>query len=105
MTARGGAAALEAARGRISMPCDNGYQQRETVRLPLRQILAESHIAAIAIAVLLLRSFESGVHGLGAPLFVVVEFFVSVVAIGGIPYGSGTTLGEWLPLIPSFASL
>jgi hypothetical protein len=104
MTARGGAAALEAARRRISMPCDNGYQQRETVRLPLRQILAESHIAAIAIAVLLLRSFESGVHGLGAPLFVVVEFFVSVVAIGGIPYGSGTTLGEWLPffLQPGF---
>jgi hypothetical protein len=90
---------------RISMPCDNGYQQRETVRLPLRQILAESHIAAIAVAVLLLRSFEFGVRGLGRPLVGVVYFLVNVVAIGGIPYRCGTALGEWLTLIPSFAYL
>ena len=88
------------------MPCDNGYQQREIVRLPLRQILAESHIAAIAIAVLLLRSFEFGVRGLGRPLFGVARFLVNVVAIGGIPYGSGNvSLFEWLTLVPSFGHL
>jgi hypothetical protein len=75
------------------------------VKPSLREILANSHVATVAIAVLLLRSCDSGVRGLGRPLFRAVDFLVNVVAIGGIPYGSSPTLGEWLALIPSFAYL
>jgi len=76
------------------------------VKPSIRRILADSHIAAVAIAVLLFRSFEFGIRSLGRPLFLVTGFLVDVVAVRGIPYGSGTfTLGEWLTLIPTFAYL
>jgi hypothetical protein len=61
-----------------------------------RQILVHSHIAAVAIAVLLVWSLDAGARALGRPLFRAVYFLINVVAIGGIPYGSGRfVLGEW----------
>ncbi len=69
-----------------------------------REILADSNVGAVAIAVLLIRSIESGVRGLGFLLFGLLDFVVSTVAIGGIPYGT-FTLGQWLLFIPQIANL
>ncbi len=64
--------------------------------LSLRQILVDSHIAAVAIAVLLVWSLDVGARALGRPLFGVINFLINAVAIGGIPYRSGTfVLSEW----------
>jgi hypothetical protein len=52
--------------------------------------LAESHIADVAIVVLLISSLNSGVRGIGLVLFPVLDFLVTAVAIRGIPSGSGT---------------
>jgi hypothetical protein len=60
------------------------------VRPTFRGVLADSHIAAVTIVVLLLRGLESGVEALQGPLFRCVDFLINVVAIRGIPYGSGT---------------
>ena len=73
------------------------------MKVPLRQLLGDSHIAAVAIAVLLLRSFELGVRSLGQPLFLLGGFFVNVVAVRDIPSGT-FTLGQWLTLMPDLLS-
>jgi hypothetical protein len=52
--------------------------------------LADSYIAAIAIAVLLIWSLDSGVRAIGPPILSTVDFLVTMVAIRGIPFGSGT---------------
>lgn len=71
-----------------------------------REVLDDSHVAAVAIAVLLLWSLDSGVRAFGRPLFLVANFLVNVVAVRGIPYGSGSfTFGESLTLIPSLEYL
>jgi hypothetical protein len=70
------------------------------VKAPIRQVLGDSHIAAVAIAVLLLRSFELGVQHLGQPLILIAGFLIHVVATRAIPYGS-FTFGQWLMLIPA----
>jgi len=76
------------------------------VRPTLREALADSHIAAVAIAVLLVWSLDSGVRALWPPLVRGAEFLVVVVAIRGIPYGSGNfTLGDWIMLVPTLAYL
>jgi hypothetical protein len=67
------------------------------VRPTVCQVLADSHIAAVAIAVLLLRSLESGVRILEHPFYRVVDFLINAVATRGIPSGSGTfTFIDWL---------
>jgi hypothetical protein len=70
------------------------------VRPTFRGVLADSHIAAVSIAVLLLRTLESGVKALQGPLFRCVDFLVTAVAIRGLPYGSGrfTLIDSVLPL-------
>ena len=65
----------------------------------MRRILGDSHIAAVAIAVLLLRSLEFGVRSLVQPAVSLGGFLIDVVAIRGIPYGSFTS-GQWLTLLP-----
>jgi hypothetical protein len=76
---------------------------REIVRPTLREVLADSHIAAVAIAVLLIWSLDSGVRAIGPPILSVVGFLVTVVAIRDIPYGFGTfSLGYWFSQIPTF---
>ena len=72
------------------------------MRPTLREVLADSHIAAVAIAVLLIWSLDAGVRAIGPQLLSAFGFLVTVVAIRGIPYGFGTfSLGYWLRLIPT----
>ena len=70
------------------------------MRPTFREVLADCHIAAVAIAVLLLWSLESGVRALEPLLFRGADFLVNVVAIRGIPHSSGTfTFDDWfIPL-------
>jgi hypothetical protein len=51
------------------------------VRPTLREVLANSHIAAVAIVVLLVWSVSSGVPAVGRPLLAVVSYFGQMVAI------------------------
>ena len=59
----------------------------------LREILAGSHIAAIAMAVLLLWSIDWGFRVLWSPLPRVATFLATAVAIRGIPYFPSTLTG------------
>jgi hypothetical protein len=54
-----------------------------------RQILAESRIPALTIAILIIWALDSGVRALNAPLFGIIDFVTNTVAIGGIPYHFG----------------
>ena len=56
----------------------------------LREILANSHIPAVAIAVLLLWSLNSGIQALESPLLRAAGFLFTAVAILDIPYVSST---------------
>ena len=69
-------------------------------------VLADSHIAAVAIVVLLMRSLDSGVRAIGPPLLPVVDFLITAVAIRGIPSGFGNFgFTYWLSQIPTFNHL
>jgi len=59
----------------------------------LREILADSHIAAVAIAVLLLWTLTLAAWAFRIPLYRATEFAVTAVAIPGIPYSSHTWTG------------
>jgi hypothetical protein len=73
------------------------------VRPTLRAILADSHIAAVAIVVLLIWSVDSGVRAIGPPILSVFSFLVTMVAIRNIPYGFGIfSLGSLLSQVPAF---
>jgi hypothetical protein len=61
---------------------------RTIVNPSLREVLAESHIAAVAIAVLLVWSLEWLLDALWIPFFRVGEFVINAIAILGIPYDS-----------------
>jgi len=70
------------------------------VKRSLREILADSHIAAVAIGVLLLWSLSSAAWAFRIPLYRAAEFAVTAVAILGIPYSSHAWTGaEQLMLI------
>lgn len=56
----------------------------------LRKTLAESHVAAIAVTVLLLWSIDSGFRCLWEPLSRAVSFLFTAVAILDIPYLSSS---------------
>lgn len=56
------------------------------VRTSLRQVLVDSHISAVAIAVLLLWALSSASRVLWEPLSRVADFLLTGVAIGGVPY-------------------
>ena len=72
------------------------------MRLTLREVLAGSHIAAVAIVLLLIRSLDSGFRAIGRPIFSVFDFLITLVAIRDIPYGFGThSLGYWLSQAPT----
>jgi hypothetical protein len=70
------------------------------VKSSLREILGESHIAAIAIAVLLVWSFDAFFWTLWLPLPRAASFLVSAVAIFGVPFDSFTP-GDRVTLIAS----
>jgi hypothetical protein len=64
------------------------------VKHRLRETLAESHISAIAIAVLLLWAINSAFVALRDPFFAVVNYFITAVAILGIPSSGPITLHD-----------
>jgi len=73
------------------------------VRLTLREVLADSHIAAVAIMLLLIRSLDSGFRAIGRPIFSLFDFLITLVAIRDIPYAFGPhSLGYWLSQAPTF---
>ncbi|MGH9513214.1 MAG: hypothetical protein ACRD2U_13865 [Terriglobales bacterium] len=55
---------------------------------PLRNILAESHIAAVAIAVLVFSSLDAGFRAFWGPLSAAATFLFTAIAIFDIPYFS-----------------
>jgi Zn-dependent protease with chaperone function len=63
------------------------------VKPSLREILANSHIPAVAIAVLLLWSLNWGFQALWSPLLRVGDFLFTAVAILKISYFSPTLTG------------
>ena len=72
----------------------------------LRQVLADSYVAAVAIVVLLVWALDSGVRAIGPPILSLVGFFVNTVAIRSIPYGTATfSLDYWLRQLPAFDHL
>lgn len=64
----------------------------------LREILADSHIAAVATAVLLLLSLREGIQALWNPLLRAAVFLSTAVAISGIPYIGPYTIVDRLML-------
>jgi hypothetical protein len=56
----------------------------------LRQILADSHVAAVTIALLLLWSFDGAIQALWEPASRAIEFLITAVAIFDIPSHSAT---------------
>ena len=78
----------------------------ENVKYSLRKILADSHVAAIAIAVLLFWSLDSAFRALLFPLFRAVTFLFTAVAILDIPYFSRTlTFIDSVTLLVTFSNL
>lgn len=75
---------------------------------PLLQVLAESHISAVAIAVLLLWSLDWGVRCLWTLVVPAADFVVTAIATRGIP--DAHTPAVWwtltvLYLVSSFLNL
>lgn len=58
------------------------------MKRPLHEILAESYIAAVAIALLLLWSVDAALWAARDTVYSAAEFIVTAVAIQGIPYSS-----------------
>ncbi len=54
--------------------------------MPLRDVLAESNIAVVAVAVLLLGALESALHGLWSVLARAIDFVVYIVITLNISY-------------------
>jgi hypothetical protein len=73
----------------------------------LSQVLAESHISTVAIAVLLLWTLDWGVRGLWTLVVPAADFVVTAIAIRGIPYAQTPVIWTLtvLYLLSSFLSL
>lgn len=61
----------------------------------LRRMIAESHIAAVAIAFLLIWSLHSAFQALWIPLSNLLEVLGTAVAILGIPYSTDLFRGTY----------
>jgi|SRR5271156_1055061 hypothetical protein len=78
----------------------------ENVKSSLRKILADSHVSAVAIAVLLFWSLDSAFWALWGPVSRAVGLLSMAVAILGIPYFSRTlTIADRFTLFITFSSL
>jgi hypothetical protein len=62
----------------------------ESVKPSLREIFADSHVSAVAVAVLLFWSLDSAFWALWGPLSRATSFLFTAVAILNIPYFSRT---------------
>ena len=72
----------------------------------LREILADSHVCAVAIAVLLFWSLDSAFWALWGPLTSAAQFLFTAVAILDIPYISRTlTITDQLTVFVWFLNL
>ena len=56
----------------------------------LREVLADSQVAAVGIAVFLLWGFDAAFRGLWEPGYRLGVFLFTAIAIRGIPYHSST---------------
>ena len=66
----------------------------------LRQVLADSHVAAVTIAVLLMWALDATFRGLWDPAYDLGAFVLTGIAIWDIPYMSPTpTVADRLMLI------
>jgi hypothetical protein len=54
----------------------------------IREILAGSHVSAIAVALLLVWSLEAGIQALRYPVFYAADYLYTAIGILGIPYSS-----------------
>jgi hypothetical protein len=69
----------------------------------LRQILADSHTATVAIALLLLWSLDGAFRALWPPVFRAVSYLFTAAAIFDIPYFSPTlTMTDRVMLMTTF---
>jgi hypothetical protein len=76
------------------------------MKVSLREVLAESHIAAVAVAVLLLWAITSAAWAISTPVYRAAEFVVTAVAILGIPYSSHTwNASDWFMFVTTGYSL
>jgi len=76
---------------------------RETSKRSLRQVLADSHVATVSIALLLLWSLDAAFRGLWDPACRVGAFLLTAIAIRDIPYLSpGGTAVDRFMLISTF---
>jgi hypothetical protein len=76
------------------------------VKYSLRQILADSHVAAVTITVLLLATIDSTFQALWGHISHAMEFLLTAIAIFDIPYFSPTlTVVDRLMLISSCSYL
>ncbi len=75
-----------------------------SVSSSFREIMAESHIAAISIAVLLVWSLTLGLQALWSPLWRAAGFIFTAVAILNIPYDTFTH-NDRLMLLHTFTYL
>jgi hypothetical protein len=72
----------------------------------LRQVLADSHVSAVAIAILLIWSFDSVLNAFWDPFLNAFSFLVTAVAILGLPYiPPQLSFSQRLMLITSCGSL
>ncbi len=84
--------------------CDNSTKMGEAVKFSLRTILADSHVAAVAIASLLIWSLDAGFRALWEPLSHIAYFLFTAVAILGVPYFSFDA-AERISLMMTFSYL
>lgn len=73
------------------------------MRPSLRQVLADSHVAAVAIALFLLWSLDSAFSAVWPPVFDALSYVFTAIAILDIPYGSLTAAGRRSMLILGLA--
>jgi hypothetical protein len=71
----------------------------------LRKILGDSHIAAIAIAVLLFWSLGAVMQGLVGPLSGAALFIVTAISVRGMPYSGGLDFANRYMLVVTCFSL
>ena len=76
------------------------------MRSTLRKALADSHIAAVAIVILLIWALDSGARAIGPPVLSILELLITMVAIRGVPYGSGSfSLAYLISEIPTLTHI
>jgi hypothetical protein len=75
----------------------------QTAKRALRQVLTDSQVAAVSIALLLLWSLDAVFRGLWDPAYRLGAFLLTAIAIWNIPYLSpGVTAADRFMLISAF---